>query len=296
MTARQRVGGAWRALAVALALGSASQAAVSRAAAPSEPTASDASAAVPGPAAPAASSGSGAGADGRSPAPGDDGPAAASTDGPRAGAEDYVRIRLSPGGPTPFDSIAYEVTWRGPATTAVHRRTLPGDAESLHSLGLLTRDEALAVGALLRGVDVLSLGDGAPESASPWDLTWTVDVQLEGVSRTFRVTAPEQLRDRRYFRLVDGVRRAVKAVTGELPFRNVFFSPDRRGWVTLQSVPAARVWIDGFDTQLETPLYSYELAAGAHTIRLVAASADLDRTYEIKVEPGGTTNLRVDLR
>jgi len=226
--------------------------------------------------------------------------------GPAAGAspatpdavepDDYVRVRLAPEGPSPFRSIAYEVTWRAPATTAVHRRTLPGDGEGLHSLGLLTAPEADAIAALVVATDAMTLPDAAPPRANPRDLTWTVEIQRGGATHHFKCTAPENLADRRYQALIDGVRRNVKAIAGELPFRNVFFSPDRRGWVTLLSVPAARVSIDGFDTQLETPLYSYELAAGAHTLRLTTADGRFDRTYEIKVEPGGTTNLRVDLR
>ena len=213
-----------------------------------------------------------------------------------AGTTDYVRVSLETPAPSPFRSISYEVTRRAPATTAVHRRLLPGDAESLHSLGLLTGEDAAAIDALVHETGAMSLPDAAPPTPVLGQLTWVVSLQVDGVAHEFRCTAPENIKDRRYFKLIDGVRRSVKAVTGELPFRNVFYEPDRRGWVNVISVPAARVVIDSFDTQLETPLYHYELASGVHTIQLTSEDGRFTRDYQVKVEPGGTTHLRVDLR
>jgi len=213
-----------------------------------------------------------------------------------AGTLDYVRVRLEAPSPSPFRSISYEVTRRGPATTAVHRRLLPGDAESLHSLGLLTPEETAAIDAVVRETDAMHLGDAAPAAPVLGQLTWLVSVQIDGEPHEFRCTAPENLPDRRCFRLIDAVRRTVKDVTGELPFRNVFYEPERRGWVNVVSVPAASVTIDGFDTQLETPLYHYELSAGTHTVHLKSSDGRYLRDYQVKVEPGGTTHLRVDLR
>ncbi|TNF27699.1 MAG: hypothetical protein EP329_19150 [Deltaproteobacteria bacterium] len=215
-----------------------------------------------------------------------------------AGTTDYVRVRLEAPSPSPFRTISYEVTRRAPATTAVHRRLLPGDAESLHALGLLTEAETATIDAVVRETDAMHLPDAGPATpAAGWgQLTWVVSLQVDGVLHEFRCTAPENLPDRRYFRLIDAVRTTVKGVTSELPFRNVFYEPERRGWVNIISVPAARATIDGFDTQLETPLYHYELASGAHTIRLKSTDGRFEREYKVKVEPGGTTQLRVDLR
>ena len=213
-----------------------------------------------------------------------------------AGTDDYVRVRLAVPAPSPFRSISYEITRREPATTAVHRRLLPGDQESLHSLGLLTADEAATVAALVRDTGAMTLPDAAPAAPLLGQLTWVVSLRVDGATHEFHCTAPENLADRRYLSLIDGVRRMVKKAGGELPFRNVFYEPDRRGWVNIVSVPAAKVLVDGFDTQLETPLYHYELAAGTHTVHLVSDDARFERDYQVKVEPGGTTHLRVDLR
>ncbi len=208
----------------------------------------------------------------------------------------YVRVVLDAPSASPFRVIRYEVTKRAPATTAVHRRLLPGHEESLHALGLLTDDEAAAIEALLRQTKATALPDAAPARHRPGMLTWSVEVLLDGRRHRFRVTDPENLPDRRYQRLIDGVRRAVIGVTGPLPFRNVFFAPEQRGWVNVVSVPAAHLHIDGFDTRHDTPLYHYELEAGEHELRLVTADGRFDRRYQVKVKPQGTTNLRVDLR
>jgi len=213
-----------------------------------------------------------------------------------AGTDDYVRVTLETPAPSPFRLIHYEVTRRAPATTAVHRRLLPGHEESLHTLGLLTDEEADAVFGMIAEADALTLPDRVPRRGAPGQLTWRVEVMVGERVHTFRVTDPEHLEDRRYHRVIHGVRELVRATAGELPFRNVFFAPSQRGWINIVSVPAARLHVGDFDTNVDTPLYHYELAAGAHTIRLVSLDGRHDRTFEIRVEPGGTTNLRIDLR
>lgn len=209
--------------------------------------------------------------------------------------DDFVRFTLEPPGPSPYHTIRYEITRRGPATTAVHRRGLPGLDEGLHALGLMTREEGERIFALAREVDAVKLTDHRPKHVAPGAVTWRCHVQLSGVSHTFLVTDPDNA-ERRYARLFSAVRHASLTVAGELPFRNVFVPATDRGWLNIESVPAARVRIDGFDTRLETPMYSYELAAGPHTITLTSLDGRFSRTFEIRLEPQGTTTLRVDLR
>lgn len=209
--------------------------------------------------------------------------------------DDFVRFTLEPPGPSPYHTIRYEITRRGPATTAVHRRGLPGLDEGLHALGLMTREEGERIFALAREVDAVKLTDHRPKHVAPGAVTWRCHVQLSGVSHTFLVTDPDNA-ERRYARLFSAVRHAALTIAGELPFRNVFVPATDRGWLNIESVPAARVRIDGFDTRLETPMYSYELAAGPHTITLTSLDGRYSRTFEIRLEPQGTTTLRVDLR
>jgi hypothetical protein len=218
--------------------------------------------------------------------------------------EEFVRFTLEtardegPATPaaTPYHTIRYEITRRRPATTAVHRRRLPGLEEGLHALGLLTPEEAAEFFALARSLDAAGLPSRIAATPPPGALTWRCDVLLDGKTGSFAVTDPENARDRRYARLFDATRRTVLAHAGELPFRNVFFPADDRGWLNIESVPAAAVVIDGFETKLETPMYSYDIAAGKHQLTLRSLDGRYDRTFEIRVEPQGTTTLRIDLR
>lgn len=215
--------------------------------------------------------------------------------------EDFsVRVIMDVPAASPFSSVRYEVARRGRAATAVHRRELPGHRESLHGMGLLTAAEADALVALLTEVEAARLPDAVAPTAGVGQITWRVEVDLGPGSgsgaHVFRVSDPANQPDRRYRRLVSGVRELVLRVAGDLPFRNVFYPSERLGWASVVSVPVGRVLVDGFDTRLETPLYAYELAAGAHEIRIVTRDGTLDRTYQIRVEPAGTTHLTVDLR
>ncbi|MGM0576974.1 MAG: hypothetical protein ACQEXJ_14715 [Myxococcota bacterium] len=209
--------------------------------------------------------------------------------------DDYVRLALETPAASPYSVVRYEVGRRGRATMAVHRRQLPGHGEPLHGMGLLTRKEAERIWRLVRDTDALSLPD-AEEGADDHGPAWRVEVSLDGRTHAFTVRDAVNREDRRYHRLVSGVRRAVHDVAGELPFRNVFFPSDRMGWINIVSIPAARVWVDGFETRQETPLYGYEIESGKHRVRLVGEDGEHERTYEVRVEPSGTTHLHVDLR
>ncbi len=214
---------------------------------------------------------------------------------PPAGDPSAIELHATPAA-SPYHTIRYEITRRRPATTAVHRRQLPGLEEGLHALGLLTPDEATSFFALARELDAATLTTLVPKKPRPGALTWRCDVMLDGKRHSFSVTDPENARDRRYARLFDAVRRTVLAHAGELPFRNVFFPAADRGWLNVESVPAAAVTIDGFDTKLETPLYSYDIAAGTHQLVLRSLDGRFERSFEIRVEAQGTTTLRIDLR
>ena len=69
------------------------------------------------------------------------------------------------------------------------------------------------------------------------------------------------------------------------------------GFVDVDSVPPARVYIDGRDTQITTtPLETYEVKEGEHSLTLRSLDGSLERTYTFRVQAGMTTVLRLDLR
>ncbi len=209
---------------------------------------------------------------------------------------DYIRVILESPSASPFRVVRYEVIDRGPAVSVVHRRTLPDVLESLHSMGLLTKQEATQLRDVVRETKALELPDAVPPKPTADAMTWKVDLELGGKRHSFRVTDPINQADRRYYRLLDAVRTTVRRVAGELPFRNIFFPKKELGLLDVVSVPVARVLVDGFDTKLDSPLFGYEIRAGQHEVRLKTPDGRLDRTYLVKVTPGGSTRLAVDLR
>jgi|GEM_PF-1526307 len=210
--------------------------------------------------------------------------------------QNYVTVLMEMPNPTPFTTVRYEIIDRGPATSAVHRRELPNYGESLHAMALLTEPESKSIFDALTANDAMKLKDAVIDKPPLGAVTWRVELLVDGKPHTFRVTDPSNQMDRRYHRIVSAVRRMVKRHAGELPFRNVFFGRSKLGYVNVLSIPVARVYIDGFDTKLETPLFAYEVAAGKHVVRLKTEDGRFDRTYKVIVGPGGTTRLAVDLR
>ncbi len=83
---------------------------------------------------------------------------------------------------------------------------------------------------------------------------------------------------------------------GKLPFRNVYFPRGKYGWIHVQSIPTARLYVDGFDTKLDTPVYLYKLAVGKHRISLRATDTGIKKHFEVKIAPMSHRRLNVDLR
>jgi hypothetical protein len=230
-----------------------------------------------------------------------------------AGDDDYVRWSLMPPSPGPWQLLRYEITRRPPATTAVHRRRLPTASETDHALGLLTPEESDAFFAAVRSLNPLALrsdpglspparsGDDAaptppPKREAPAVAAFSCHLLLDGQPHAFAVREPAAHPDPSVRALFDRVVALVEAHAGDLPFRNVFVPVADRGWLNVESVPAARVNVDGLDTQLTTPVYGFELRAGSRRVTLTSLDGRLIRTYTPQVAPRGTTTLRVDLR
>lgn len=215
-----------------------------------------------------------------------------------AGDDDYVRWSLEAPGPSPWVTIRYEITRRTPATTAVHRRRLPGTEEGEHALGLLTPEESDAFFDSVRALTPLTLASDPPPKgkAAAARLRFRCDLLLDGTLHTFTATDPATHANPAIRALFHSVADLVTEIAGPLPFRQVFFPATERAWLNVESVPAAVVSVDGFDTGLTAPLYAYEVKAGERVVTLRTADGALERTYTVRVEPGGTTTLRVDLR
>ena len=70
---------------------------------------------------------------------------------------DYVHWVLESPSDSPFAEIRYEVTERGPASAAIHRRRLPGEVRSLHNMGLVPPEVLKKLRQLLVQHDAMTL-------------------------------------------------------------------------------------------------------------------------------------------
>jgi hypothetical protein len=223
----------------------------------------------------------------------------------RAGEDDYVRWSLLPPSPGPWQLLRYEITRRPPATTAVHRRRLPTASEADHALGLLTPEESDAFFASVRALDPFALAsdpgvssESLPSGARP-DPTrarFACDLLLDGRAHQVLVQDPASHANPSIRKLFDQTASLVLAHAGDLPFRDIFAPIPERGWLNVESIPAARVTLDGLDTQLTSPVYGLEVRSGARTVTLTSLDGRLTRTFTPQIAPRGTTTLRVDLR
>jgi hypothetical protein len=62
--------------------------------------------------------------------------------------------------------------------------------------------------------------------------------------------------------------------------------------LSIQSRPAARIFIDGTDTGRYTPLINFPLPAGPHRVVLINEEFAMERQYQITIEDGQTRTIR----
>lgn len=67
--------------------------------------------------------------------------------------------------------------------------------------------------------------------------------------------------------------------------------PSGTGVISIQSKPAARVYIDGQDTGRYTPLIGFKVKSGKHKINLVNPDFGLNKTYYVDVNPGDSKRI-----
>jgi len=67
------------------------------------------------------------------------------------------------------------------------------------------------------------------------------------------------------------------------------------GFLTVSSVPPAKVFVDEQDSGRITPVENLPLAAGDHRLTLVTADGTLKRSLGFKIAAGQTTRLKINL-
>lgn len=212
---------------------------------------------------------------------------------------DYVQWVLESPSDSPFAEVRYEITRRGVASAAIHRRRLPGRASSFQNMALLTPETMSRVRELLVATDAMVLPDdrgrtaGGPESLAA--MSWRFEASQAGERHSFVVRDPINRADRRYWRLFSGLRDVVLGKCGALPFQDIYFDEATMGWLHIRSDPPAALTLDGRATELVTPIRDLALKAGKHELLLKSVDGKLIRRYTVRVTPGGNTKLRLSL-
>ena len=206
-----------------------------------------------------------------------------------------VSLRIT-GGLMPYRRVSYEVLWRKRMAVASHYRALVNYDEALSNMKLVPTEDFVALLDRLGREGAFDLPDAPPPGRSVGAQTFELEVRRNGKTHLFRVTEPTGQPDARYAATVDLVRAFVIDVVGEIPFRNVFFDAGAFGFLNLTAVPVCRLWVDGRDTGLDTPIYGLELPKGSHKLELVAKDEGWKRDHTIRTEGGMTTILHMDLR
>jgi hypothetical protein len=243
-----------------------------------------------------------------------------------------VLVRSNPG---PYQYVAYEVTSRGVAGVASHTVGVMGRRDAIIKTELMAKAElktllqqlqqagawelpALAPpvvstvkttaktskkvkkhkGKVVPTPSVIAAAEAPdplqtpPQSAVP---VYELSVRLGGKEHTILVTDPFGQNDRRYTQVLGLIRDAAIRTAGDIGFPGTTGS-SRPGYVYVDSVPSARVWIDGALAQETTPLLNWSLSPGKHTVEFEQPGQPTRKAFPVQIRPGLTTTLEVDLR
>ncbi len=231
-----------------------------------------------------------------------------------------VFLRANPG---PCQYVAYELSVRGPAGVASHVRGFMGRRDAVTRTELLPREELRRVFGALRDMGALELPHpplpsssavpakvkgrkGAPLLQAATDERggpahsdvpiYELSFRLGGKENTLLVADPYRQADRRLAAFINTVRRVAQKTAGDIGYHGPSGEAGAEGYLFIDSVPGARVTIDGVQLADETPILAYTLAPGSHTVILENAELGLKRDYKVRIQPGLTTSLEVDLR
>lgn len=217
-----------------------------------------------------------------------------------------VFLRANPG---PFQYVAYELSARGNAAVASHLRGMMGRRDAVIRTELVERSLLRKV---LERLDAIGVAQMEPPPPSPllvadkqgvlsspqqspvpiYELTW----RRGGVERTMLVVDPYAQDDGIYARFIDIVRDEVQRAVGTIGYHGPDALGTAKGYLFIDSVPSADVWIDDEKLPERTPVLNWTLAPGVHRVRLHRADLGLDKTSNVRIEAGMTTSLELDLR
>ncbi len=205
-----------------------------------------------------------------------------------------VRTRFSP-----YSVVRYEYKSRGSTFIAVLTKQLVGGFGELQNLALVSDSAFQALVDRLDACGIDDIGTAVNIGTGGFDVrsvVFDVEVAIDDYHRRLFVTDDELLPGTGQWCVVEALRQQYYAVGDPVAFENTFFEEGQFGELSADSTPGARVWVDGVDTGLNTPVHHFRLAPGVHRVRFVNAELGIDREYDATIMEGITTRLQVELR
>lgn len=195
---------------------------------------------------------------------------------------------------SPYEYVQFELKAHGAAYIAVLTKRLVGGFDEFQGLGLVTEDQYWEA---VRSIDGCGLDvveqESRTETSSP-SSQFAIEFGDEHIVYNAPAASPDH--GSAIWCAGSVLVDTYHSVGETVVFRNAFFEAGEYGELMVDSVPAARIVIDGVDTHLTTPARAIRLTLGTHQVRFINQSMGIDRSYEVTIEEGHTTRLDVELR
>lgn len=231
-----------------------------------------------------------------------------------------VLLRANPG---PYQYLAYEVTYRDHVGVVSHLRGFMGRTEVVSRTELLRGSDTRRLMGWLRDANMLDMpkpqlppaaksklvrvkgkGKSAPtadEEARTGPPSSTVPIyelsfRLGGRENTLLVAEPFAQADYRYALFIETLRRVATQAAGSIAYQPPSGSMGAQGFLFIDSVPSAEVTIDGVAIGESTPVLSWAVAPGSHTIVLENKRLGLKQQTKVRVQAGLTTSVEIPLQ
>ena len=224
------------------------------------------------------------------------------------GAWARVFLRANPG---PFQYVAYEISARGGAAVASHLRGTMGRRDAVIRTELVERSLLQRVLERLEAIGAAQLEEAKGGAALPRDKQgarqmpgtsalpiFELTYRRGDIERTVVVVDPLGLDNGIYARFIAIVRGEVIAAVGDIGLLgpDASLGGSARGYLFIDSVPSADVYVDDEKLPERTPVLNWTLPPGVHRVRFRRDDLGIDRATTVRIEAGLTTSLELDLR
>jgi hypothetical protein len=206
-------------------------------------------------------------------------------------------------GMSPYEQVTYEFKSLEGTYVAVLTKRLVRGYEERQGLTLMTRED---ISTLLDDIDRcdLTLTSDLEETTpinSPYNTAYSLEIHRPAAREyncAMRMVqnSTEMMLNSPFWCVASTLISTYHHHGDPVLFQGGFFNEGEYGEIYVDSTPSSRIFLDGYDTGLETPVYHLKVAPGLHQIRLVNSLLDIEREYEITVEIDMLTRMVVDLR